>query len=142
MIHSDLPKIALSIRQPWPWAIIHAGKPVENRTWKTNFRGDFCIHSSKAMPNEDLAEAEKFFLSIGVALAPHLQDLPRGGIVAVATLTDCVTEHDSPWFFGPFGFVLANVRPVEFIPVSGAQGFFNWRARLSIQPKAVQGILL
>jgi len=27
-----LPSIALSVRQPWAWAIIHAGKPVENRS--------------------------------------------------------------------------------------------------------------
>ena len=25
--------IALSIRAPWAWAIFHAGKDIENRTW-------------------------------------------------------------------------------------------------------------
>ena len=29
-----LPDIALSVRQPWTWGIIHAGKPVENRDWR------------------------------------------------------------------------------------------------------------
>ena len=29
---------ALSIRPPWAWAILHAAKDVENRTWKTNIR--------------------------------------------------------------------------------------------------------
>ena len=24
---------ALTLKQPWPWAIVHAGKNVENRTW-------------------------------------------------------------------------------------------------------------
>ena len=24
---------ALTLKQPWPWAIVHAGKDVENRTW-------------------------------------------------------------------------------------------------------------
>lgn len=32
----DLPEFALSIRQPWAWAIVYAGKDIENRTWPTN----------------------------------------------------------------------------------------------------------
>jgi hypothetical protein len=28
----DLPRLAISVRQPWAWAIIHGGKPLENRT--------------------------------------------------------------------------------------------------------------
>ncbi len=28
------PMLALSIRQPWAWAVIHAGKDVENRSSK------------------------------------------------------------------------------------------------------------
>lgn len=30
----DLPELALSVRQPWAWAIIHAGKDIENRSWQ------------------------------------------------------------------------------------------------------------
>lgn len=30
---SDLPPLALSIRQPWAWAILCAGKDIENRSW-------------------------------------------------------------------------------------------------------------
>lgn len=42
----------------------------------------------------------------------------------------CVTRSDSPWFFGRYGFVLADVRPVPFFPVKGALGFFKWRSKL------------
>lgn len=31
---------ALSIRQPWAWLILHAGKDIENRVWQTRFRGE------------------------------------------------------------------------------------------------------
>lgn len=31
---ADIPHLALSVRQPWAWAIIHAGKDIENRTWQ------------------------------------------------------------------------------------------------------------
>mgnify|MGYP006363525131 CR=1 FL=1 len=30
---------ALSIRAPWWWAILYAGKDIENREWATRFRG-------------------------------------------------------------------------------------------------------
>ncbi len=38
---------ALSIKQPWAWAIVNGYKTIENRTWKTKFRGAFLIHASK-----------------------------------------------------------------------------------------------
>ena len=37
---------ALSLRQPWAWAVVEAGKDVENRRWNTKFRGDFLIHAA------------------------------------------------------------------------------------------------
>ena len=36
---------AISIQQPWAWAIIHAGMDVENRTWNTHYRGLLAIHA-------------------------------------------------------------------------------------------------
>jgi hypothetical protein len=39
---------ALSIRQPWVWAIVHAGKDIENRTWWTPYRGPVLIHAANA----------------------------------------------------------------------------------------------
>ena len=135
--HNTLPRFALSIRQPWAWAIINAGKNIENRDWRTGFRGPVCIHAGKGMTAD---EYNGFIRTIhGVSLThpfppgdrvPHATDLQRGGIIGVAEIMDCVEESPSPWFFGRYGFVLANVRPVEFIPVKGALGFFDWRKNL------------
>lgn len=36
---------ALTIRQPWAWAIIHGGKDIENRSWNTKHRGPLVIHA-------------------------------------------------------------------------------------------------
>jgi hypothetical protein len=37
---------ALTVRQPWAWAIPHAGKDVENRTWTNRFvTGTIAIHA-------------------------------------------------------------------------------------------------
>jgi hypothetical protein len=41
---------ALSIRQPWAWAILHAGKRIENRDWRScYYRGPILIHASKSV---------------------------------------------------------------------------------------------
>jgi len=41
---------ALSIRQPWAWAILHAGKRVENRDWRgCDYRGPVLLHASKSV---------------------------------------------------------------------------------------------
>lgn len=126
----DLPRLALSIRQPWAYAIVHLGKPVENRTWKTLEREQICIHAAKGMTRAQYWQAWDFIAGDLDLCMPEQASLPRGGIVGTAEIVDCVTSHSSPWFFGPFGIVLANVQPVEFIPVKGALGFFDWRKNL------------
>lgn len=37
---------ALSIKQPWASLIAQGIKDIENRTWKTKFRGRIFIHAS------------------------------------------------------------------------------------------------
>ena len=56
---------------------------------------------------------------------PRRDELPLGGIVGAAEIVDCVTRSDSPWFFGKFGFVLRNVKPLPFEPCRGQLGFFD-----------------
>lgn len=100
---------ALSIKQPYPHHIFHDGKDVENRDWPTKGRGWFIIHAG-------VSKSE---------CAPSEYDLPRGGIVGMARIVDCVTEMDSCWFFGKYGFVLRDAFPVPLIPCRGQLGFFT-----------------
>lgn len=104
---------ALSIRQPWCQKILYKGKDIENRSWKTAFRGLVLIHAGKQFDGDfRLARRED-------------QILPRGGIVGIMEITDCVSESDSGWFFGDYGLVIENARPLPFIPCKGALGFFK-----------------
>jgi hypothetical protein len=133
MIH--LPQLALSVRQPWTWAIIHAGKPVENRDWQPGnpglkFRGPICLHASSGMTRAEYEEARRFMWTIGVRDVPARQKLERGGIVGTANVVDVVREHPSRWFFGPLALVLEDVKPVDFIEAKGALGFFDWRRQM------------
>lgn len=135
---SGLPRKAISIRQPWAWAIIHAGKDIENRDWPARFRGPVCIHAAKGMTQDEYEDCLSTIHAIsrhnpfplGLTL-PAFGDLARGGIVGTAEIVGCVSESSSPWFFGRYGFVLANVQPVDFIPVKGALDFFDWRANIT-----------
>jgi hypothetical protein len=96
---TDLAKLPiLSIRQPWAWAILHAGKDFENRNWSTSFRGQFLIHASKACTRDEYDDACSFMVrKCGVALeeVPSLKELDRGGIIGVAKITDCVSHSSS-----------------------------------------------
>ena len=56
---------------------------------------------------------------------PDFEQLDRGGVVGVSRIVDCVARHDSPYFFGPYGFVLADSRPLPFHPCNGALSFFD-----------------
>lgn len=99
---------ALSIKQPYPHHIFHDGKDVENRDWPTRGRGWFIVHAGVSKSELDRDDP----------------DYPRGGIVGMARIVDCVTEMDSRWFFGKFGFVLRDAFPVPLIPCKGQLGFF------------------
>ena len=110
----------LSIRQPWAWLIAAGYKDVENRNWKTAFRGEFFIHAGKQID----AVAANVLPVKNPAIAFPDKYL-TGGIIGRATLTDCVTRYDSPWFEGKHGFVLKNASFVDFIPCKGQLGFFS-----------------
>jgi hypothetical protein len=122
---ADLPAFALSIRQPWAWAILHKGKTIENRDWPTRFRGPVCIHAAKGMTRAEHLEFSDFIQRLGME-PPALASLPRSAIVGTAEIIACVRESASPWFFGPWGFVLGDIRPIDPIPCRGSLGFFRW----------------
>lgn len=112
----------ISIRQPWAWLIVSGLKDIENRTWPTRYRGEIAIHAGKRVPSQsEVDEIEKKFR---VKLP---SDFQVGGIIGFADLTDCVTQHPSKWFVGSFGFVLANARACDFIPLRGQLGIFELR---------------
>jgi hypothetical protein len=49
---------ALSVRSPWRWFILHAGKDIENRDWPTKFRGIIDLNASKWWNEMEIANDE------------------------------------------------------------------------------------
>lgn len=111
---------AISIQQPWAWLIVNGHKDIENRDWRTHFTGPILIHAGKKLDKEavDYIRSEH----PGIAL-PNVFDL--GGIVGRATITGCVKESKSRWFFGDYGFTLRNASTLPFRPYRGQLGFFE-----------------
>lgn len=135
----NLPRLALSVRQPWAWAIIHAGKDMENRDWRQpnpglSFRGAVAIHAGKGMTRDEYEDAAETIHDISGLHVPKAADLVRGGILGVVDVVDIVRgkafgpDKPSPWFFGPLALVLR--QPVACSPVAcpGQLGFFEWQA--------------
>ena len=112
---------ALSVRQPWAWAIIHAGKTIENRPRRTHLRETVAIHAS-LQPDR---EWEEWYPHRAVKVPPS-EEWVFGAIIGLADIVDCVEVHRSKWFQGPFGYVIANPRPLRKpVPCKGALGFWQ-----------------
>ena len=119
---------AITVRQPWAWAILHGGKDVENRTRNIagSYRGPLVIHAG-------LAEFEKHNMASRALRKAHGGEVPTvvdfGAALGVVDLVevhngDCIAietyregfeqriEMCSPWAEGNrHHLVLANPRP-------------------------------
>lgn len=124
----DIP--ALSVRQPWASAIIFAGKDIENRGRASTYRGPLLIHASAGMTADERAEFDDFVRERGLGSA---SSFPRGNIIGLVDMVDCISESSSPWFVGKFGFVLANPRPLPCIPCKGTVFPLIWRPDAGVQ---------
>lgn len=120
---------ALSIRQPWASLIVRAGKSIENRDWKTNYRGLVAVHASAKMTRADMEDAcglMRTFIPKFSAQRFEQDEFPLGAIIGTVEIVDCVTHSDSLWFCGEYGFVLRN--PISFaqqVKCKGALGFWE-----------------
>lgn len=141
---------ALTVRQPWAWAIAHGGKDVENRSWPTSYRGLLAIHAGARWDEDgawdrrviDAASKDQhpggyfdpplkveFDTGTGRTLR-LLSDNRRfvlGAVIAVAELVDVTRGDSSPWAVpGEFHWRLANVRPLdEPVPCKGRLGLWT-----------------
>jgi hypothetical protein len=123
---------ALSFKQPWAWLVFN-GKDIDNRNWKTNYRGRICVHASKGWDtvgftwlfmNKEKLDWNNWWDRMMVENAKN--EMPFGALIGEVDITDCVTQSDSPWFFGKYGFVLSNPSPyIKPILYKGKLGIFE-----------------
>lgn len=125
---------ALTIKNPWSYLIASGIKDVENRTWKTNFRGRIYIHSSKKFPfmilEQVLTEAQ--WKSINLSVKEPLlsgEAIPTGAIIGEVDIVDCVVDSKSVWA-EPEGFHWVLENPVLYkkpiLNVKGKLSFWQY----------------
>jgi hypothetical protein len=129
---------AISLRSPWWWYILYAGKDIENRGFRFPrfHRGRVLLHASKWWNTDEIEFdcedandmwAEKPFRTEGAPpLSGDYLKASAGCIVGSVEIVDYVTESSSPWFVGALGIVIRNPVPfVNPVPYKGALGIFN-----------------
>lgn len=113
--------LALTLIQPWGTLIVHHGKNVENRTWPTRHRGPLLVHAGAKIDPDGYVRASEH----GIVL-PDPDDLPRGGIIGIVNVTDCVQDSTSPWAIpGQWHWLLADATALPFDACRGQLGL--WR---------------
>jgi hypothetical protein len=111
------------VRQPWAWLIVNGYKGIENRSWKTQYRGRLLIQASAGLPpRRQFEEFRAFAKKRGVELPDEFE---TGGIIGMVRLEDCVTKSRRKWFEGPVGWVLSGARRLPFTPLKGRLGRFD-----------------
>ena len=128
------PQPALSVRQPWAWALLYGGKTVENRTWARRARGRIWIHASSGRESRDAVEKAVSLVAQGgkcndrEALEHYREHNQRGAILGSMTLTDChrLDELDrsdplrsNPWAYGPWLWLVTDPEPCDLWPTPG-----------------------
>lgn len=130
---------ALSIKQPWLYAITDLDKTIENRTWKppTWLLGNrIALHASKKYDGFGRMEIKRISGIIPLAKT----EVPCGCIVATAKIVGWLKEDgfgnvptpcyghllNDKWFFGPIGWILEDVRKLKKpIPYQGMLGLWD-----------------
>jgi hypothetical protein len=120
---------ALTVKQPYAYLICAGIKPIENRTWKTNYRGRVLIHAGAdtklklltSLTKKQYEEAYTIFQSAKTMILP-VNKWDRSAIIGSVEIVDCVQNHPSIWAEkGVWHWVLAN--PVLFAnPIKNVKG--------------------
>lgn len=123
---------AITIKQPWASLIVHGIKDIENRTWRTNFRGRVLIHTAGSHGRKfsvNLTDAQTKAALATIAKETMFGNMPFDSIIGSVEIVDCVQNHPSIWAEkGVYNWVLANpilyAKPIE--NVKGKLSFWDY----------------
>lgn len=124
---------ALTIHQPWATLVAIAAKRYETRSWRTDYRGPLAIHAGAREVDWMLCQREPF----RSALAGRT--MTRGGIIAIATLADCLSVDSLFLEFSELERAFGDYSPRRYawlledvtllttpIPTRGHQMLWDW----------------
>lgn len=117
---------AISIKQPWAWAIANGHKTIETRTWPTKYRGEILIVASKA---PDRIVMQRFKDIFGDEI---LSQMEYGKAIATAKIVGCklMTKADEKGamcdiYDRAWSWRLENVQKIDTFDVKGRLGIYE-----------------
>ncbi|QGN24630.1 ASCH domain-containing protein [Elizabethkingia anophelis] len=113
---------ALSIKQPFASLITLGIKPIENRTWRTNFRGRIYIHASSPRKFDIALTDDQTRGALPVLEKAFKGELPFGAIIGEVDIVDCVINHPSIWAEKSEGTFIGKT----FYHKEGTKPIWNW----------------
>jgi len=138
---------ALTLIQPWSFAVAHLGKPIENRTWAPPdwlLGQRIAIHAGKKVDEDAIRQLRRVGFN-----CPGPTGLVAGRIESTAILVgwcwpgrgvmlaegyEDPNATSSPWWGGPCGWLLDDVHALHApIPCRGAQGL--WKVSPDIEAR-------
>lgn len=136
---------ALTLWQPWCWLVSAGIKRVENRPWEppSELIGQrFALHAGKKWDDDgsdwiDLAMIDDPIQYPDRSLIPFGAITATARLVCVATNMETVVRHaggeQRRWFFGPYGWILDDIRQVTPIPCRGFQKLWGVPPEIEMQ---------
>ena len=139
---------AITVFQPHALLLVMGIKPIENRSWVTNYRGRLAIHAglngsgrSKARCDDGWIER---YRSWGLAIPADPADYDYGAVIGSVCLYDCKTKWqvlcpdrvalnraarrrvgDNPWATGPKCWMVRDAQRCRPMAVRGDRGMFE-----------------
>ncbi len=136
---------ALTIKQPWAWAIATGHKLIENRTWPTGYRGPLAIHSGQSVDSDAIPMVRQLLIDLGVLGENEKVDqrdlLVTGAVLAVGEMVGVCSASVNgihcdcgPWAApGQHHWQITNVRTLaKPVPARGRLGL--WDVTLARDP--------
>ena len=118
----------ITIKQPWASLIVHGIKNIENRTWKTNFRGKVLIHAAGSHGKRfkiDLTDEQTKAAFSTIAKECMFGSLPFGAIIGSVEIKDCVINHPSIWAEKTKNYTIG-MNPKLHEEITGKKVLYNW----------------
>lgn len=134
---------ALTLVQPWAYAITDRGKRVENRGWAP--RGHYhmlelALHAGRRYDRSRFGRRLEHELELPVgAMMPHGAVVGVCRLVCVVRSRDQVEPEQRRWWVGPCGWILDSVRKIEPVTCVGHLGL--WTLPEDAEAKVVAALL-
>jgi len=89
----------LSIKNPWAYLVVLGIKDIENRSWKTNYRGKLLIHATQTPIKFN--SYNELFTSDQIKIIQdnniNFNQMINSAIIGDVELIDCIQNSNSLW---------------------------------------------